>query len=349
MPSNLGVVASGYYSRPMWIGVSGAVTDYLMAYPFDTYTGFGTKIAAPSSSPPGSMFEMSWNNDNSVVVGSENTSTDSLRLGAWAWSNGSWGTKYTSPSSVTAQNHRYPRFSPAGTDVVSGLANAAATTVDAYPWSNGWGARYTSPTFVAGQNMGEFALNGTAIIFGIVDNTTPLAAYPFTSGTGFGTKYSDPATLPTSQTTFVAWDENTQTVITSQGNSSPYINAYPFSGSGWGTRFTISNAFTTAVQDIAIDKRGQSVYFLQSATISRRAWSASGFGSNLTNVTSPLAASGTINISISPDNAVLVQTSAGASPYIKAWRITSSTTTGTAYSAPADVSLSNPRSNEFSN
>jgi hypothetical protein len=347
MPSTLGIVSSGYYNRPMWVGVSGNDSDYLIAYPFDTYTGFGTKIAAPTSSPPGALFEMSWSYDNTVVLAGANTATDSLRLNAWAWSAGSWGSKFAAPASIASETHRFPRFNPQNTDVISGLGSSAATTTDTYSWSGGWGTRYTSPTFTNGQNAGAFALNGTAVIYGIIDNTTPLAAYPFTSGIGYGTKYADPATLPTAQTTRVSWDENTSTVITAQGNSAPYINAYPFSVSGWGTRFTITNAFTTASQDIAFDQRGQSVFFSSGAP-TRRAWSSSGFGSNLTAPSGGLTVGGP-NLSVSPDNSSFVQGSTSTSPYIKAWPIRSSTTMGTAFAAPATASLGQPRSVRFSN
>jgi len=348
MPSTLGIVSSGYYNRPMWIAVSGAVTDYLMAYPFDTYTGFGSKIAAPSSSPPTTtQSHVSWSPDNTIVLtGQLNTSP---YVNAWAWSSGSWGSKYSNPASITADSHKNTVFNPQGTDVISSVGSSSATTADAWAWSSGWGTKYASPIISNGQNDGTFVLNGTAVIYGIINATTGVVAYPFTSGTGFGTKYSDPATLPTTQGQSIAWDENTQTVITSQGNTSPYVNAYPFSSSGWGTRFTITSAFTTNVVEIAFDKRGESAFFFQS-TPTRRAWSASGFGSNLTAPAGGLTTSAsTMSNSVSVDNSTFVQVSGGASPYIKAWPIRSSTTMGTAFTAPADISLSSPRWVKFSN
>ena len=348
MPSTLGIVSSGYYSRPMWVGVSGNNSDYLNAYEFNAYTGFGTKIAAPTSSPPGALFDMSWSYDNTVVLAAANTATDSLRLNAWAWSNGSWGSKFAAPAAVISENHTTPRFNLQKTDVISSVAPSSNTATDTYSWSNGWGTRYTSPTFTNGQNAGEFVLNGTAVIYGIISNTAPLVAYPFTSGTGYGTKYADPATLPTAQASRIAWDENTSTVITAQGNTSPYINAYPFSSSGWGTRFTITNAFTTASQDIAFDKRGQRVFFSSGAP-TRRAWSVSGFGSNLTAPSGGLSVGSGPLLSVSPDNSSFVQGSTTVSPYIKAWPIRSSTTMGTAFAAPATASLTQPRSVRFSN
>jgi hypothetical protein len=349
MPSTLGIVSSGYYDRPMWVVVGASASDYLNAYPINPYTGWGTKVTAPTSSPPAeSQTHVGWNYTNTVVATCANTATDSLRLNAWAWSAGSWGTKFSAPSTITSATHRFPKFNPQNTDVITSIGTAGNTTTDTYAWSSGWGTRYTSPTFTNGQNAGEFVLNGTAVIYGIISNTAPLVAYPFTSGTGYGTKFADPATLPTGQGGYIAWDENTSSVITSQQNVSPYINAYPFTSSGWGTRFTITSAFTTASNDIAFDKRGQSAFFLQS-TPTRRAWSASGFGSNLTSPSSPLTTGTGLTIAVSPDNSIFVQTSNGVSPYIKAWPIRSSTTMGTAFSNPASASFSTTQWAEISN
>ena len=69
MPSTLGIVSSGYYDRPMWVVVGASASDYLNAYPINPYTGWGTKVAAPTSSPPAeSQTHIGWNYTNTVVA-----------------------------------------------------------------------------------------------------------------------------------------------------------------------------------------------------------------------------------------------------------------------------------------
>ena len=62
-----------------------------------------------------------------------------------------------------------------------------------------------------------------------------VSAYPW-SGSGFGTKFADPATLPTGFGRGVAFNP-TGNAIAVAHDTSPFVSSYPWSGSGFGTKF----------------------------------------------------------------------------------------------------------------
>ena len=70
--------------------------------------------------------------------------------------------------------------------------------------------------------------------------------YPWTNGSGFGTKYTNPATLPTGNGSGVAFSPAGKDIAISHAGS-PFITAYPWAnGSGFGTKYANPNtlAFT---------------------------------------------------------------------------------------------------------
>ena len=73
-----------------------------------------------------------------------------------------------------------------------------------------------------------------AIALGSSD--TPYVLVYAWSATGFGTKFANPATLPTSGATGVAFTSNGDAIATSHG-AAPRVSAYPWSTGGFGTKF----------------------------------------------------------------------------------------------------------------
>jgi hypothetical protein len=66
--------------------------------------------------------------------------------------------------------------------------------------------------------------------------TTPfVTAYPW-SGSGFGTKFTDPGTLPANTGFGVAFTAAGDAVAVGH-TTTPFVTAYPWSGSGFGTKF----------------------------------------------------------------------------------------------------------------
>jgi hypothetical protein len=115
--------------------------------------------------------------------------------------------------------------------------------------------------------------------------TSPfITAYNWTSS-GFGTKYTNPATLPAGTTRGVAFSPSGNAVAAAHDNS-PAITAYPWSISGFGTKFTnpvtvpTGSGFSTAFAP-----NGNTVAVGHDTTpfVSAYPWSISGFGTKFTN------------------------------------------------------------------
>lgn len=71
-----------------------------------------------------------------------------------------------------------------------------------------------------------------------VGDTSPyINAYPFTTASGFGTKFSNPATLPAASAQDVSFSADNQFIAVSANNSTTPGGVYPWSSTGFGTRY----------------------------------------------------------------------------------------------------------------
>jgi len=344
MPSTLGIVASGFYNKTMYISVVGATSDYLSVYPFDIVNGFGTKVVAPTSSPPtAAQTDTAWNPDNSVVI---TTQGSSPYVNAWAFSGGAWGTKYSDPVTLPTSSAVSPQFSTSGTDVIT----AAGANFNIYRWSSGWGTKYSSTTLPSSflSNGTTFMLNDTAVAVSW-EQSPYMYGYPFTSGTGLGTKWTDPASTIASRGGRVSYDKNTQTLVQiTQLSGTPSGIGWPVSVSGFGTALSGTYPSQANAGVLDHDKRGESIFFSfgnNSPFIRRYAWTSSGLGSALTG---PTGAGSTQSVSVSPDNTAVVAYNT-ATPFIRVWPIRSSTTMGTVYSNPSSLPAGGAGKAKFSN
>ena len=117
------------------------------------------------------------------------------------------------------------------------LFSATTTTpfVNAYPWSTSTGSigtKYTDPGTLATAAYGikNFTITGSAVATTVATNATPyIHAYEMTT-TGWGTKVSNPSTLPTGS----AWGvEATPATANTKyvgvvHNTTPFISVYEF-------------------------------------------------------------------------------------------------------------------------
>ncbi len=84
------------------------------------------------------------------------------------------------------------------------------------------------------QAAGTWPQAPTPPAIAVAHSTTPfISTYPFSAG--FGTKYANPATLPSATGRGVAFNSAGNTIAVAQ-DGSPYINAYPWSA-GFGTKY----------------------------------------------------------------------------------------------------------------
>ena len=64
-----------------------------------------------------------------------------------------------------------------------------------------------------------------------------VSVYPWTSGTGFGTRYADPATLPGTNGFSVAFSTDGNDIAVGY-DTSPFVSVYPWtSGTGFGAKY----------------------------------------------------------------------------------------------------------------
>ena len=78
----------------------------------------------------------------------------------------------------------------------------------------------------------------------VAHSTTPfVTAYPW-SGSGFGVKFTDPATLPTGTGNGVAFSPSGDALAVGH-STTPFVSAYPWSVYGFGTKFTNPSTLPT--------------------------------------------------------------------------------------------------------
>jgi hypothetical protein len=122
-------------------------------------------------------------------------------------------------------------------------------------------------------------------IIAVAHSTTPfISAYPLSS-TGFGTKFADPATLPTGNGSGVAFT-STGNAIAVAHSISPFISAYPFSGNGFGTKFANPATLPASTAGgVAFTSANNAIAVAHDTTpfVSAYPWSGSGFGTKFAN------------------------------------------------------------------
>jgi hypothetical protein len=83
------------------------------------------------------------------------------------------------------------------------------------------------------QGGGRVGVGGA---IAVAHSTSPfISAYSW-SASGFGAKFANPSTLPTSTGYSVSFSPDSNAIAVAH-NGSPYITTYPWSASGFGTKF----------------------------------------------------------------------------------------------------------------
>lgn len=188
------------------LAVAHNASPYISVYAWSNSTGFGTKYSDPSSALPGNANSTVFNNTGNVIFVSTATSP---RIHAYAWSNSTgFGTKFSNPSTIPPQAS-LRRIAITPTDDAIFMATSDPS---AYAWDNstGFGAKYSDPasTTSVGTSV-AITPNGDTVFFTNDSSGTQAlraAAYPWSSATGFGARYTgvthdgqptDVAVLPT--------------------------------------------------------------------------------------------------------------------------------------------------------
>ena len=111
-----------------------------------------------------------------------------------------------------------------------------------------------------------------------------VTAYPW-SASGFGTKFTNPGTLPVGGGLGVAFSP-LGTEIAVAHDTSPYVTAYPWSAAGFGTKFTNPGTLPVGIgRSVAFGPSGTEIAVAHTSSpyVTAYPWSASGFGTKFTN------------------------------------------------------------------
>lgn len=184
------------------IAINTSVTPFVQAYPWSS--GFGTKYANPATLPTAGGRGLSFSpNGSYVAVAYANSAAPSYFGIVYPWSSG-FGTAYAQTLSQIGGEGSVA-FNPTSDVLIfagNGSVGGSGQYLDGFAWSaSGYGTRYANPASlptgaILSPNAISFSKSGSAFAIGI--NATPFVeAYPFDKVTGYGTKFSNPATLPT--------------------------------------------------------------------------------------------------------------------------------------------------------
>jgi len=168
-----------------------------------------------------------------------------------------------------------------------------------------------------------------------------IVVYPW-SATGFGTKYSDPGTLPTGAGNGVSFTANGNAIAVAH-TTTPYVTAYPWTSAGFGTKYTDPGTLPAGTGNgVAFTVNGDAIAIAHTTTpyIAVYPWSSStGFGTKYTDpATLPTGAGN--DVAFSPGgNAIAI--AHDASPGITVYPWNSGTGFGTKYTDPATLPSTN--------
>ena len=179
-------------------------------------------------------------------------------------------------------------------------------------------------------------------VFAAINSTPYINAYKFSSNTGFGTKYANPASLPPNQSYDIAIS-NDNSLVGIVGLGSPYVQVYNWA-SGFGTKYADpSPAIPIYGFGVAFNK-SKTAISIGSNELCTYSWS-NGFG---TKYTSPATLPGGYvrSVDFSSDDTTIVL-GHQSSPYILAYPWSDAGGYGTKYADPSSLVADSIQSVKF--
>ena len=264
---------------------------------------------------------------------------------AYSWSGG-WGTRQSAPTTLPNSITNRARFI-ANRAILT--ANDSSPYLNAWTWSDsGFGSKYSDPSTIPGSTAASFVgFNKKTSSIAVTNNTSPrIYAYPWSNG--FGTKHTDPAAAVGSNAQGLAFrNSDTNDAIVVGQSSTPYLKAYPWSSSGFGTAYSDPSTLPAAqCYGGEFAPSGNAVAMGSSATGVRLyvyAWSSSGFGSKYANpATVPAGASQYPQFSPKGDYLIVGHST---TPFVSVYPWSDSTGFGTKLSNPSTTNGANTRDN----
>lgn len=317
--------------------VTHATSPYVTAYPFDN--GLGTKLSDPSTLPAGNGRCVAFSPDKKfIAIGHES----SPYISVYHWSNDGFGAKVSNPGTLPSNRVEEVRWSPDGSVIAYGVNGGS---VHAYTWSSsGFGTKYSDPSdddfndvwSIRWTPDGDYVLVGGTIASA---GKPYLAAYAWTNGSGFGTRYVPASNRPTDRTTGIHFHPSGDYVAVSQAGSSVFLRTYPWSSSSqFGSNITApSGGWSDDTEQVQFTAAGNDVAVVGAASnyVGVWPWTGSAYG---TKYSSPLTIPNSFayGLGIAPDDSAIgVGSTYGDRIYV--YPFTSGTGLGTKYANPATL------------
>jgi hypothetical protein len=222
-------------------------------------------------------------------------------VSAYPWTDQvGFGVKYADPATLPAAQVQGAVFSPFGETVF--LAFASTPFLSAYPWSvaTGFGTKFANPVSLpSGSPVIGLAVRAisTESAYSIATCDDNAGSGPFISvwkfnrnGTGWGTRFANPATLPPDNAADCAFSPDGSALAVAHATT-PFVSAYPFSATGFGTKFANPAALSAAAgTGVAFSPPGTALalshgFNASSVSVSAWGWSVAGFGTKYADAT----------------------------------------------------------------
>jgi hypothetical protein len=280
---------------PRQVAACHTQSPWVSAYPWDN--GFGIRFSNPATLPDAGR-SLAFSRTNAALLVADNSNN---RIKAYAWSASGFGTRYTNLPVQSAGGFDSMCFY---TDRLA-VTHATSPYASMFPWSDstGFGTRYAAPTGYTGDNSCSFSPSGELFLAG--DLYPFISAFSF-NASGWGTRYSDPAILPTGSVLSINANVSGNSICYSgtTASNNKFVAFNWSSATGWGTRYFTAPTANNG-RDAVFDESGTGAVFGGATTpfISGFPWSNStGFGTQYSNPTIALAATG-LSVSVRDNTA----------------------------------------------
>lgn len=157
---------------------------------------------------------------------------------AYTFQNG-WGTRYLGVSPIPAGTEGFSATFSNYSDLV-GAATNQSPYVSIYDWNNstGFGSKYADPSSGIGSSANFFQFSPNDDLVAVATENSPYV-HVYQWNAGWGTKYSNPSTLPANALSRVRFNAAQNVIAMGGFTTSPYVHAYPWDNTtGFGTKFT---------------------------------------------------------------------------------------------------------------
>jgi len=226
--------------RKEFVAVGMSAAPYVHVYPWDSSTGFGAKLANPSSALASQVQNIAFHPTGKAIAFARVTS--SSLFDAYAFSATGFGTRYTTPAASPAVDVADVAFSPDGNWIM--VFTAPDTRLYVYPFTlgGGVGALVAGYPVTIGINSRRLSWHPSGTYVSLALDGSPfIRAYPFNLTTGaLGTAINASSALSTGFYHYARWSASGMAIAAGLGGTppAPVLSGYPFSGGAFGARLT---------------------------------------------------------------------------------------------------------------